>query len=411
MKIVSGKSLGLMQVWDLEVNHDHHSFVHSSGVVMHNCAFCITDGPIADFIPLTRVGDEVVTAYTAKSVEATGGLKMDFLVVNSLNDIRDCIQMIQDRHGGRIKEAMKIDKKRVPGQRIVPLPSGDYTDIWDLPEDQDVFRDFCEGRTETVFQFNTPGMQGWLHEFNHVKGTDPDGKVRKALDGIESIAALTALDRPGPLDYFVDDGEGGRHNMLVEYARRARGDKGVGNLPILDKLLPDTYGVIVYQEQLQRIFQHVGQTTAEEADDFRVHISKKQVSKVIKDRVVFDRGAIPMLGEEQAKKLWDSMEVFANYGFNKSHAVCYVIISYACAWLKHHYPLEWWTSVLRNANKNEINDTFWRFCGKLIDLPDVNLSESQFEIRNERIQAPVTLPHAGARGGASSADCAARPRR
>ena len=309
----------------------------------HACGYVIADTPISDFIPMTTVGGVSVTAYTPKSVEAMGGLKMDFLVVNSLNDIRDCIQMIQDRRGGRIMEAMKIDGKRVPGHRIVPLPdsykppnadeasfasgqdpnydpSEDYADIWDLPEDQDVFRDFCEGKTETVFQFNTPGMLGWLPEFDHVKCTDSDGKTRKALDSIEALAALTALDRPGPLDFFVEAADGTKHNMLVEYARRARGDNPTGNLPILDQLLPDTYGVIVYQEQLQRIFQHVGGTSAEEADDFRVHISKKQAMKVMQDRVVFDKGAIPMLGEDQAKQLWDSMETFANYGFNKSVA-------------------------------------------------------------------------------------------
>jgi len=362
----------------------------------HACGFVISDTPISDFIPMTMVGGIPVTAYTPKSVEAMGGLKMDFLVVNSLNDIRDCIQLIQDRYGGRIKEARKISGKRVPGQRIVPLPPekfdiDSFADIWDLPEDQDVFHDICEGKTETVFQFNTNGVLGWLHEFNHIKFTDENGKIHKALDSIESLAALTALDRPGPLDYFVQTDEGSSHNMLVEYARRACGDRPTGNLPILDKLLPETYGVIVYQEQLQRIFQHVGNTSAEEADEFRVHISKKEVSKVIKDRVVFDRGAIPMLGEEQAKQLWDSMETFANYGFNLSHAVCYVVISYACAFLKHHYSLEWWTSVLRNADKNEINDTFWRFCGHLIDLPDVNISGDKFEIKNERIRAPSSL--------------------
>ena len=357
----------------------------------HASAFVITDTSVADFIPLTLVSDVPVTAYTAKSVEASGGLKMDFLVVNSLKDIRDCICMIQTRHGGTIENAMQLNGKRVSPHRIIPLPSGGHADIWDLPEDQAVFRDFCESKTETVFQFNTSGAVQWLREFNYVKSTEPNGTVHKGLDSIEGLSAFTALDRPGPLDYFVEDSRGNKHNMLVEYAHRIRGEKPIGNFPILDELLPETNGCIIYQEQLQRIFQHIGQTTAEEADEFRVHVGKKMAAEVIKDRVVFDKGAIPMLGKEQAAQLWNSLETFAAYGFNKSHSVAYVHISYACAYLKHYYPLEWWTAVLRNADKNEINDTFWKHCGHLIDLPDVNLSEDKFEIRNERIRAPVTL--------------------
>jgi len=292
---------------------------------------------------------------------------------------------------GNIKTSSFIDGKLVSANRITPLPNGAFADIWDLPEDQSVFRDICEGKTETVFQMNTPGALQWLREFDYVKSTDTAGDAHKGLDSIEALAAFTALDRPGPLDFFVEDKDGKKHNMLVEYARRVRGEEPVGSLPILDELLPETKGTIIYQEALQRIFQHVGHTTAEEADEFRVHISKKQTKKVMEDRKVFDRGAIPMLGEEQAANLWTSMEKFSQYGFNKSHAVCYVVISYACAYLKHYYPLEWWTAVLRNAGKNEINDTFWGHCGHMIDLPDVNLSADQFEIKKERIRAPVTL--------------------
>ncbi len=357
----------------------------------HACAYIIANEPVSNFIPLTKISDVTVTSFTAPSVEAAGGLKMDFLVINSLNDIKHAIQLIQARHGGYIQEPMILNQKKVPGHRIVPIPGGGFADIWDLPEDQDVFNDFCTGHTETVFQFNTNSAVGWLEHFNHVKGYDSDGKARMALDSIEALGAFTALARPGPLDYHVETVDGDRHNMLVEYAIRARGGRATGALPILDQLLPETYGVIVYQEQLEAVFREVGNTTADQAEEFRRDIAKKAMKKVAKHKEVWMPGAIASLGKETAEELWASMETFGQYGFNKSHAISYVIISYACAYLKHHYPLEWWTAVLRNADKNEINETFWRYCGHLIDHPDVNRSGDRFEIINERIRAPLSL--------------------
>lgn len=406
MKIVSAQKLGEMEVYDLSVAHEHHSFLHETGVILHNCAFVIADEPISNFIPITTVGGVRVTQYTASTVESSGGLKMDFLIVNSLKDIGACIRLIQDRHapelaamwakarGGLTKEeeipGMRINGRFVPAIRCVPH-NGQFHDIWDLPEDQPVFHDICEGKTESVFQFNTPGAKLLLRNFDAVRATI-DGVAHKGLDSIEALAAFTALDRPGPLDYYMDDGNGGKHNMLVEFARRARGLPDSGDsLPVLRELLPETYGVITYQEQLTKIYQLLGGTTGAEADEFRVHISKKQMAKVIKDKEVFVRGAYPRLGEEVSEKLWAMMETFARYGFNKSHAVCYVVIGYACAYLKHHYPLEWWTSVLKNADRNEINEKFWVHCGKLIDVPDIRLSGPHFEIQNNRIRAPLWL--------------------
>ncbi len=370
----------------------------------HPCGYVIANEPVHNFIPLTSVGGVTVTQYTPASVEAAGGIKMDFLTVSSLNDIGAAIQLIQDRSPDTSvnwKEARKptegkvagkvINGRRVPMIRVVPH-KGQYLDIWDLPEDQPVFSDICAGETESVFQFNTESARKWLSHFNHVRGTDEHGVVHKALDSIEALAAFTALDRPGPLDAYVQDPHTKvHHNMLIEYAHRARGVGKVVTLPVLDQLIPETYGVLTYQEQLTRIFQQLGGTTGAEADEFRVHISKKQTTKVIQDKEIFMRGAVPRLGQEDAQKLWDMMETFSNYGFNKSHAVCYVVIGYACAWLKHHYPLEWWTAVLRNASKNEIDEKFWRHCGHLIDLPDINLSGNQFEIVNGRIRAPLSL--------------------
>ena len=358
----------------------------------HACAFVIADEPISNFIPMTSCGDEPVTQYTAGSVEAVGGLKMDFLGLNSLDDIGAGIKLAQKASGWTPMD-MVIDGELVLAHEIVPH-KGKFYSVWKLPEDQAVFRDICEGKTETVFQFSTPGVQGWMKNFNHIKDRRPDGTVVKAIDSIEALSAFTALDRPGPLDYFVgDEDSGDQHNMLVEFAIRARGGMPTGNLPILDKLLPETYGVIVYQEQLQKVYQVIGKTTAEQADEFRVHISKKQMSKVIEDKATFMPGAIETLGAEVADELWKSLETFGQYGFNKSHATAYVIISYACAFLKHHYPLEWWCAVLRHASKDEISSKFWAHCGHMIDLPDVAKSGDEFEIQDGRIRAPLNLLH------------------
>lgn len=384
----------------------------------HACAYVIANDPIHTFIPLMSVSGITVTQYTAKWVEASGGLKMDFLVVNSLNDIGDCIKLIHEANPRQFKfmeKSIVLKNGLVPTLRIVPHPDrlDCLYDIWDLPEDQAVFNDICEGKTETVFQFNTNGSKGWLKKFDFIKKV-VDGVTYKGLSTFEDLAAFTSLNRPGPLDAYVSGdgslGEGNKgkiadqqkadregidkYNMLEEYARRAEGKPAIGALPVLNELLPETYGVIVYQEQLQHIFQKLGDTTAAEANNFREHVSKKMKLKVEADKLIFMKGAVPKINEETALTLWNMMETFGRYGFNKSHAVCYASkIGYACAWLKHHYPLQWWTAVLRNAKKDEINTNFWSYCGHLIDMPDINLSGDKFEIHNDRIRAPIDLLH------------------
>lgn len=362
----------------------------------HACAYVIADEPVPNFLPTTLIGGVRCTEYTAPSVEAAGGLKMDFLVVTSLNDIEACIRLIQQRHGAGLGQGANkdeflghdffIDGLRVPGLRVVPW-QGKLYDIYLLPEDQSVFRMICEQDTETIFQFNTPGAKKWLRHFNYEV---PDKPGHKAIDSIEALSAFTALDRPGPLDAYVGEGDK-QHNMLVEFAIRARGGDATGNIEVLDQMLPETYGVITYQEQLQRVFQTIAGTDGIVANAFREHVSKKKMADVIKDREIFFPAAKDKYGESLAETLWGQLFTFGQYGFNRSHAVCYTFIGYACGWLKRHYPLEWWCSVLRNAERNEINHVFWKHCGGLIDLPDIKHSGRYFEIQNGRIRAPLSL--------------------
>lgn len=353
----------------------------------HACAFVIANKPISSFIPLITVSEVKVTSFTAPSVEASGGLKMDFLVINSLNDLSDALKMIRERYSNDLPETMIVDRKLVPRHRMVPH-HGRVFDVWDLPEDQDVFADVACGRTETVFQFNTDGALKWLRHFARKR---PDG--RYAIDSVRSMAAFTALDRPGPLDISVrPPGGGAPHNMLVEYARRAAGDAPSPDvLEVFNQLVPETYGVMCYQEQLQRVYQQLTGCTGTEAEQFRTNVSKKYKEKVDAAFPAFLENASRQIGESNARAAWTFIQTWAQYGFNLSHATCYAVIAYACAYLKHHFPLEWWCAVLRNASKNEVNATFWRYCGHWIDLPDVQRSGEQFEIRGDRIQAPLTL--------------------
>lgn len=353
----------------------------------HASAFVISNVPVSDFIPTQNISGYRVTQYTMNSAEAAGALKMDFLVINSLNDIRDCIRLIQKRSGVAVPKNATIADRRVPWMRLVPY-KGELVDIWALPEEQLVFHDIVEGRTETVFQFSTNSALQWLKEFN---GWKNEAEERKAIDSIAEMAAFTALDRPGPLDADVTAEDGTKHNMLVEYARRARGEAPTGFIPALYELIPETHGILVFQESLEKVYKALMGCTGAEAETFRKNIAKKKMDKVLKAKGPWMEKVSERYDPDTAEQVWSQIVTFGEYGFCKAHAVSYCFVSYACAWLKHHFPLEWWASVLRNAGKNEINEVFWRHCGHLIDPPDIKLSGEFFEIRSERIRAPLSL--------------------
>lgn len=378
----------------------------------HACGFVIANRPIHEFIPLMSVGGDRVTSYTAQSVEAVGGIKMDFLRVSSLNDIQDCVQGVQRRHAQDIdlsayqviehdeltvgwsgtprekRFSAVLNGRRVPSHRLLPV-DGKLHDIWDLPKDPGTFADISCGRTETVFQFSTPGAVQWLGHFGRQK---EDGSY--PIDSIESMAAFTALDRPGPLDMFVTnpDNPEKKHNLLVEYARRARGDKPSPDiLPVFDQLIPETHSVMCFQEQLQKVYQKLTGCSGSEAEEFRSDVAKKKKSKLDKAYLPFVEKASVTIGKENAEAAWAFFITWAKYGFSKNHAVPYAATAYACAFLKHHYPLEWWCAVLKNASKNEINEKFWKYVSTIVDLPDISLSSTDFEIKGERIRAPLSL--------------------
>lgn len=348
----------------------------------HASAFVIANEPIAKRVPLMTVSGVPVTQYTAPSVEASGFIKFDFLGLNTLNDIRDCLRFIRARSGRAFEPFYRMPHGRVPLVRVVPH-RGEILDVWRLPEDEKVFEEIGRGKTETVFQFNTNSARQWLREFNHRR---PDG--RRLINSIDDMAVFTALDRPGPLDAYVGEGED-RHNMLQEYARRARGEDPTDFIPALQEILPETYGIMAFQEGLQKVYAELTGCSRAEAEEFRSNVAKKKVDKVEKAYGPFIEKASQRVGKETAEKIFQQIKTFGSYGFCKAHAVAYSYIAYACAWLKHHYPLEWWCAVLANADKEKVYEQHWAHCGHLVDMPDANHSEPDFVLRGDRIKAPL----------------------
>lgn len=306
----------------------------------HASAFVLSDVPIRDVIP-TKEGN--ITQYEAKACEAAGLIKYDFLVVKNLKDIEVCLKL--------------INKKNNENQRIGWFThKGKLEYIWDLPEDLEAHQSVWGGSTETIFQINTKAMIPFVKEIKP--------------ESVEDISTILALVRPGPLDYI--DPKTGR-SMAEEYYWRRQG-RSQPDLPELAALIPETYGIIVFQEQSLKISKELGGMTPADAEKLRRLFSKKLKVEALNMKPVFMSTAIPKIGEEKANKIWDMMETSSRYSFNKSHSVAYAMISYAGVFLKHHYPLEWWAAVLTNADEKEITGEFWPYVKDLMMPPDINLS-------------------------------------
>lgn len=316
----------------------------------HSCAVVIADQNITDIIPTFKVGDfELVTQPEHKECESAGLIKYDFLGLNSLNDINGCLKYLAIKNNEEYKVGYFNDK-------------GHTRFIWDLPFDEGVYKDISAGRTETVFQLNTMSVIPYLRKIH----------PRSIVD----LAVITSAVRPGPLN-FIDENTG--KNMVDEYTDRRFG-RSVGDIPILNELLPETYGVIIFQENLSKIAKELGGMDVEQAENVRIAMSKKKIKEMLALKDIFIEGASKKVPVQQAEKIWTIMSKFAEYGFNCSHATTYVITSYACSYLKHHYPLEWWASVLSNADNKEINEVFYKYVKDIILPPDINVSTEKLVI-------------------------------
>ena len=315
---------------------------HAAGVV-------ITARPVCDYVPLSRNDDTIVTQYTMTTIEELGLLKMDFLGLRNLTVIKDAEEQIR-KH----------------------TPDFDISVVRD--DDPETFKMLSEGKTQGVFQLESAGITGVC--------------LNMKPTSIEDMTAIVALYRPGPMD-----------SIPTFIANKLDPRKITYKTPLLEPILRVTYGCIVYQEQVIEIFRSLGGFTMGQADNIRRAISKKKM-KVIegarKDFVYGDPaqnipGAIAKgVTEEAAHSIYDEIVEFANYAFNKAHAVCYAVVSYQTAYLKCHYPREYMaalmTSVLDSAVKISGYIAECKDMGIQTLPPDINESEDVFTVHGPNIR-------------------------
>ena len=315
---------------------------HAAGVV-------ITADPVCSYVPLSCNDDTIVTQYTMTTIEELGLLKMDFLGLRNLTVIRDAEQQIQ-----LLEPEFSMDK----------APD----------DDPETFRMLAEGKTQGVFQLESSGMTGVC--------------VGMKAGSIEDITAIVALYRPGPMDSIPTFIENKLNHKKVTY-----------KTPLLEPILRVTYGCIVYQEQVIEIFRSLGGYTMGQADNIRRAISKKKMKIIEENRQIFVYGDANQgisgamskgVPEAVAQSIYDEIVAFANYAFNKAHAVCYAVVSYQTAYLKCHYPKQYMaalmTSVLDSATKVSGYIAECKDMGIAVLPPDINHSLDNFAVEGNSIR-------------------------
>ncbi len=310
--------------------------VRNSGV--HASAVVIAPVPLDELVPLYKTkNDEIVTAYDMKAVEKMGLLKMDFLGLTTLTIIDDCLKLIKMTRG----ETVEMEK--------IPL------------EDTETYEKvFHKGQTSGVFQFESDGMRDVLRRYQPMT--------------VEDLTALNALYRPGPI-------QGG---MIDDFIERKWGRKKVDYmLPELERLLKETLGVIVYQEQVMQIANVIAGYSLGEADLLRRAMGKKIAAEMDKQRERFMQGAAERkFSKEKAGHIFDLMAQFAGYGFNKSHSAAYALVAYHTAYLKTHYPVEFMAALLTSVTGK--TEDVVKYIGESREMgievlaPDVHESASNF---------------------------------
>ena len=317
----------------------------------HACAYVVSDRPIEEDVPIFEVGGvKRVTQYEHKHCEWAGLIKYDFLVVDAVKKARVCLDYINKKHGDTNIETGYF------------MEDGKKTFVWDLPVDQEVFKMLWRGETETVFQLNSKTATPLVMDIKP--------------ESIVDCAVITSLGRPGPLDF--KDEETGR-NMAEEYGYRKRG-QSKSKLAIMDEMLPETYGVLVFQEQVTKLAKDLAGMNVIDAENVRIAVGKKKKKLIDSLKPIFIEGASKKIPHNEAVQVWDMMETFARYGFNKSHAVAYSVISYACAYFKYHYPLEWWAAVISTSDTKKINEEYYQYIKDMVLPPDINVSTEEISI-------------------------------
>ena len=319
---------------------NRHSSVHAAGVV-------ISDAPLMERVPLFAPKDDnIVSQYSMKDIEAVGMTKFDFLGLKTLTVIKNALQFIREYKGTDV-------------------------DINNLPlDDEETYKLLMKGETDGVFQLESDGMKDLL--------------VRFKPDCIEDIIALIAAYRPGPMKMIPDFIAGKHGTKKITY-----------ELPQLEPILKETYGIILYQEQVMQIANVIGGYTMSQADTLRKVMGKKKVADMEKEKPRFLEGAKKnKIPENKAKIIWEQMEKFAEYGFNKSHSAAYAMITYQTAYLKAHYPVEFMAALLTSEkdNRDKIIKHMSNCKEMGIDIlpPDINESEKDFSISGDHIRFGLT---------------------
>lgn len=339
---------GVRQLWEYATVLEgltRNTGIHAAGVV-------IADRELSDYIPLCRgAEDEVVTQFSMGPLTDLGLLKMDFLGLKTLTVIQDAVNLIRERS-----------------------PDFDIDQI--SLEDQTTFDLLNRGETIGVFQLESGGMISLCRQFE--------------ISSIDDIIALIALYRPGPMD------------LIPDYIKRKKGKTKIKyEHPLLEEVCADTYGIMIYQEQVQRAANLLAGYSLGEADLLRRAMGKKDREKMAAERKRFIDGALKVNGikTDKANAIFDLLEKFAGYGFNKSHSAAYALVSYQTAYLKANHPVEFMAALL----SNEINNTdkisvFVAECQRMgmeILPPDINLSSLKFIPDPERRDRAIRFGLAG----------------
>ncbi|MEN6432100.1 MAG: DNA polymerase III subunit alpha [Smithella sp.] len=314
---------------------NRHASTHAAGVV-------ISDVPLVERVPLCSPKDDVVSQYSMNDIQTVGLTKFDFLGLKTLTVIKNTLNFI--------KESKSVE-----------------IDIDNLPlDDKKTYELLMKGETDGIFQLESSGMR--------------DLAINLKPDHIEDIIALIALYRPGPM------------KMLPEFTARKQGKTKITyELPQLEAILKETYGIILYQEQVMQIASIIGGYSMSEADTLRKVMSKKKASDMDKEKPKFLEGAKKhKINENKARTIWEQMETFAEYGFNKSHSTSYAIIAYQTAYLKAHYPAAFMAALLTSEKDNR--DKIIKYMSACKELginilpPDLNESQRDFTISGENIR-------------------------
>jgi DNA polymerase-3 subunit alpha len=315
-----------------------HASTHAAGVV-------ISPRPLTDIVPLYKTSrDEVTTQYDMNALERIGLLKMDFLGLTTLTVLHDTARMIEQNRG------VKIDLDTL------------------ALDDADTYKLFARGDTTAIFQFESHGMRDILRRYQPTR--------------IEDLTALNALYRPGPI-------QGG---MIDDFIKRKQGTTKVSyELPQLKDILEETYGVILYQEQVMQIANLLASFSLGEADILRRAMGKKKKEEMAAQRAKFMSGcANNKIPEKKAERIFNLMEEFAGYGFNKSHSCAYALLAYQTAYLKTHYPVEFIAALLTSeaGNTDKIVKYINEARGMSISIlpPDVNESDLYFTPVGEAVR-------------------------